>query len=97
MKKYFLLMMAAVASFPVLAEKVIRLDGISIRGNSEEPNVVYVTPWQPAPGTGRLFEPVSSYREHWFKPVSRESFKRETEYLNYFRQPGSASLANTEK
>ncbi|MBQ0726356.1 MAG: hypothetical protein KBT77_03290, partial [Thalassolituus oleivorans] len=50
---------------------VVRLQGISIKGNSENPNVLYVTAWQPPPGTGRLYEPVTSYSRHWFQPISR--------------------------
>lgn len=70
----------------VQASEVIRLEGISIQGNSEEPNVMYITPWQAAPGTGRMFAPVKSYREQWFVPVSRNSLRRETSYLNHFQQ-----------
>ena len=66
---------------------VIRLEGISIQGNSEEPNVLYITPWQAAPGTGRLFAPVKSYRRQWLKPISRNSLRREVGYLNHFQQP----------
>mgnify|MGYP000057388068 CR=1 FL=1 len=70
-------------------EEVIRLDGISIQGNSEEPNVLYVTPWEAAPGAGELFAPVKSYREHWLKPVSRKSMLREVKYLEHFQKIGS--------
>lgn len=68
------------------AAEVIRLDGISIQGNSEEPNVLYITPWQAAPGSGRLFSPVHSYRQQWLKPISRERMKREVKYLNHFKK-----------
>lgn len=71
------------------ASDVIRLEGISIQGNSEEPNVMYITPWQVAPGTGRLYTPVYSYREHWLKPISKDVIKRETKYLNHFNQKDS--------
>lgn len=70
-------------------EEVVRLDGISIQGNSEEPNVLYVTPWEAAPGAGELFTPVKSYREHWLKPVSRKSMLREVKYLEHFQKIGS--------
>jgi len=78
------------------ASEVIRLEGISIQGNSEEPNVMYITPWQAAPGTGRMFAPVKSFRDQWFVPVSRNSFRRETSYLNHFQQ-GSLSDADDNK
>jgi hypothetical protein len=70
---------------------VIRLDGISIQGNSEEPNVLFVTPWQPAPGAGQLFVPIKSYRQHWIKPISRKSLQREIKYLEHFQKKGSYS------
>jgi hypothetical protein len=59
---------------------VVRLQGISIKGNSENPNVLYVTAWQPPPGTGRLYEPVTSYSRHWFQSISRDSLGREMRY-----------------
>lgn len=73
------------------AGEVIRLDGISIQGNSEEPNVLYITPWQPAPGAGRLYAPVNSYREQWLKPISRQTMKREVKYLDYYQNLNTAS------
>jgi hypothetical protein len=66
---------------------VIKLEGISIQGNSEEPNVLYITPWQEAPGAEYLFSPVKSYRDQWLKPTSRKSMKREINYLNDFEIP----------
>lgn len=80
--------------FTSFAGDVIRLDGISIQGNSEEPNVLYITPWQEAPGTGRLFSPVNSYREQWLKPISRDVMKREVKYLNHFQTKNSFSPAD---
>ncbi|CCK76270.1 conserved hypothetical protein [Oleispira antarctica RB-8] len=84
--------------FTAFAGDVIRLDGISIQGNSEEPSVLYVTPWQPAPGAGRLFAPVNSYRKQWLKPISRQIMKREVKYLNYFQNEYNfSSLDNKNK
>lgn len=80
--------------FTVSAGEVIRLDGISIQGNSEEPNVLYITPWQPAPGTGRLFAPVNSYREQWLKPISRQVMQREIKYLNHFQAKNTFSATD---
>ena len=96
--KYVMLILALVFSALVTAaeSEVIRLEGISIQGNSEEPNVLYITPWQAAPGTGRLFTPVRSYRDQWFTPISRNSLRRETSYLNHFQQ-GALSDAEPNK
>ena len=87
MNKIGLLLLLMINS--VDASEVIRLDGISIQGNSEEPNVLYVTPWQAAPGAGGLFMPIKSYRKHWLKPISRQSMKREVKYLEHFQNNGS--------
>ncbi len=80
-------------TLPTQAGEVIRLDGISIQGSSEEPNVLYITPWQAAPGTGRLFTPVNSYREQWLKPVSRQVMLREVKYLNHYQKKNAFAPA----
>ncbi|MEK9765673.1 MAG: hypothetical protein VW274_04275, partial [Thalassolituus sp.] len=49
-------------------------------GNSENPNVLYVNAWQPPPGTGRLYEPVTSFNREWFRPLTRDSLQREIRY-----------------
>lgn len=83
--KWLLVVLCALPSL-VFAKEVIRLDGISIQGNNEDPNVLYITPWQAAPGSGRLFTPVNSYRDQWLKPISRQVMKREVKYLNHFQK-----------
>ncbi|MAQ99243.1 MAG: hypothetical protein CMI00_01765 [Oceanospirillaceae bacterium] len=79
-----LLCTAALLSVAVQAEEtggdVIRLDGVTIQGNSENPNVLFVNAWQPPPGTGRLYQGITSFNQHWLTPVSRESLARETHY-----------------
>ena len=73
-----------VFSASVLAEPdsdgVVRLEGISIEGNREEPHVLYIMPWQEPPGTGRLSLPINSYRDHWLQPMDRDSLDRERRY-----------------
>lgn len=85
--KYFLFGVFSLLSTMTYSADVIKLEGISIQGNSEEPNVLYITPWQEAPGAGYLFSPVKSYRDQWLKPTSRTSMKREINYLNDFEIP----------
>lgn len=89
----FLLLFSSVS----YSSEVIRLEGISIQGNSEEPNIMYVTPWQEAPGSGRLFTPVKSYREQWLKPISRDIMSREVKYLNHFKQKEVYAPADYDK
>lgn len=65
-------------------DNVVRLQGISIQGNSEEPHVIYITPWRPPPGTGRLYQPIFSYRDHWMQPVTRQSLGKEIRYAERY-------------
>ncbi|MAD43958.1 MAG: hypothetical protein CMI02_18620 [Oceanospirillaceae bacterium] len=65
-------------------EQVIRLEGISIQGNSEEPNVMYIMPWRAPPGTGRLYQPINSYRQQWLEPTDRARFNRELRYAERY-------------
>ena len=77
--KFPVLVLSCLLSIPALAQKenVVRLDGISIQGSNEEPDVIYITPWRQPPGTGRLFEPVKSYRDQWLQPIDAEKLQRE--------------------
>ncbi|MGK0474445.1 MAG: RIO-like serine/threonine protein kinase, partial [Oleispira sp.] len=33
--------------------------------------------------------PIKSYRQHWLKPISRTSMKREVKYLEHFQKNGT--------
>ncbi len=80
--KALLMSILAVSAAQAAAEEgdVIRLDGVTIQGNSENPNVLFVNAWQPPPGTGRLYQSITNFNQHWLTPVSRESLARETHY-----------------
>jgi len=81
MRVLLMFMLLITALFTMAAEDdVVRLQGMTIRGNSENPNVLYINAWQPPPGTGRLYEPVTSFNRHWFRPLTRDSLKREIRY-----------------
>lgn len=94
MKKIVLMLLLFSSSG--FGSEIIRLEGISIQGNSEEPNMLYVTPWQSAPGAGQLVTPIKKYRDHWLKPTSKSLMKRETTYLNHFKQKDIYSPAGYE-
>lgn len=85
--KYFMLLFFCFMTGAQAAD-LVRLEGISIQGNSEEPGVMYIMPWQAPPGTGRLYQPVRSYRDQWLTEISRDSFQREIRYAErYARKP----------
>lgn len=67
-----------------MADSVIRLQGIAIQGNSEEPHLMVVTSWQPASGTERFTLPIRGYRQQWLQPVDRQRLQREQHYSRYY-------------
>ena len=81
--------------FTATADSVIRLQGIAIQGNSEEPNMMIVTSWQPAYGTERFTLPIRGYRQQWLQPVDRQRLQRERHFSHYYavdyREPSQAA------
>ncbi len=80
MKAVIVILAMLINGYALAEDDVVRLQGMTIHGNSENPNVLYVNAWQPPPGTGRLYEPVTSFNRHWFTPLTRESLQREIRY-----------------
>ena len=68
-------------------DSIVRLEGISIQGNSEEPQVIYITPWQEPPGTGRLYEGATSFREQWMHTIDDERLKYDMVIHQQFLRP----------
>lgn len=81
--------------FPLLAagqqDNVVRLDGISIQGNSEEPKVVLITPWREPPGTGRLYDGATSFREQWLYSLDPQRLAHEVQLLEYYQRKTDSS------
>lgn len=98
MKLQFVFLMMYVLSgstMVIAAEDVVRLQGMTIKGNSENPNVLYINAWQPPPGTGRLYQPITSFNAHWFKPITRDSLLREIRYgKQYIEKEGHVTRLN---
>lgn len=66
------LLLIAMGVHSAPTSKVIKLEGISIQGNSEEPQVMYITPWQEPPGTGRLYQNATTFRKQWMHTIDAE-------------------------
>lgn len=69
------------------ASEVIKLEGISIQGHDEEPHVMYITPWQEPPGTGKLYREATSFREQWLHTLDDERLKYEMALPETFMRP----------
>lgn len=81
---------------PVQAQpdNVVRLDGMALQGRSEEPNVLYVTPWREPPGTGRLNEEAASFSEQWLHSLDADRLQYEQRLQpHYSRSPATGQAA----
>lgn len=81
---------------PMLAwaqpDNIIRLEGISIQGSSEDPQVMFIAPWKELPGTGRLYQDATSYRQQWLHSLDEQRLKYEIQLQQYYlrEQPSNA-------
>lgn len=83
--KLFLITLSGIlVSSPLLADQQLDLDGTSITGSKELPNILYIVPWE-KPVKGELNEPFSfDIDENLFMPLDRDSFLRQAEYYRKF-------------
>lgn len=56
---------------------VVRVEGLSIQGGTEEPHVMHVTPWREPPGTGRLYEDAASQRMLWVQSIDLQQLRQD--------------------
>lgn len=70
----------------VSAEDRIDMEGISIIGNKELPNILYIVPWQYAEHAEIADPPLSTLINEALKPVDRESLLRHQSYARLLRQ-----------
>lgn len=83
-----LLLIILLLPLAALAQKdnVVRLEGIQIQGNSEEPKVIFITPWREPPGTGRLYDGATQYQEQWLYSLDLERLNFETQMLDTYKK-----------
>lgn len=63
----------------------------TVKGNQEQPKVLYIVPWQP-PEAGQFdYQPLQSLVGEVFEPVDREEFVREIQYQALLEK-GNASV-----
>lgn len=52
----------------------------TVKGNQEQPKVLYVVPWQRDGKTTFVYEPSPTYLQEIFRSVDRDEFLRELEF-----------------
>lgn len=83
MKALFVILLLFISSIQATVAEpisVIRLQEISIQAgdkDNEQPQVMYITPWQEPPGTGRLYQEAASYRDQWLYTIDNERMQRD--------------------
>lgn len=81
------LLFLAAAFAQAAPDNVVRLEGISIQGNSEEPQVIYITPWQEPPGTKGLYQGPYSDKEQWLNTLDEKRLNYEMERASELLKP----------
>jgi len=66
-----------VTSSALAKDKVVRLEGIKIKGDNEAPQVMYVIPWLNPKGAERLYTPIRGSEVERLKPLDPYTFERE--------------------
>ena len=72
-----LLCIAAVAT---AQENVINMES-TVKGNQEQPTVLYIVPWKPPEGPAALYQSIDSQLQAVFSHVERTEFRRQLQYI----------------
>jgi hypothetical protein len=64
----------------------VRLEGIQIQGNSEEPKVIFITPWREPPGTGRLYDGATQFQDQWLYSLDKDRLDFEVKMLDTYKR-----------
>lgn len=67
----------------ILAQEAVMTLRSTVKGNQEQPKVLYIIPWQSAPKTVFDYKPDTRLLDSVFAPVERDEFLRE---INYRKQ-----------
>ena len=75
-----------VAGVLLAGEQKIELEGTSIRGDNEQPKVLYVVPWQDPEAHQRKLDQLPGLSGNLFRPLDRPEFRREIAYRQQMRR-----------
>lgn len=81
------LLLSLLISMPLKADETIRMEGMSVIGNKESPNLLYIVPWK-SPKMPDMEDPLISSRifGEALEPVEREVLIREKLYRDARRE-----------
>jgi hypothetical protein len=90
----FLFTLCIVLQSTLYAEEVIVIEGAEIRGNQEQPRILYIIPWQrPLLREGLTVNSTELPGSDLLKPIYRDEFVRQ---VTYFESLGSSGAGETD-
>ncbi|MCP3687176.1 MAG: hypothetical protein GY784_02075 [Gammaproteobacteria bacterium] len=69
-----------VMSTSLASQEILEMEGTSIIGNKELPNVLYIVPWKPAPKIDIPTPAIVSILDQPLKTIERNAFRRQVKY-----------------
>jgi hypothetical protein len=63
-----------------MAQQRLEMEGTSIIGNKELPNVLYIVPWKSTETVNLPSPPIESIMDQALKPLDRSAFRRQIRY-----------------
>ena len=63
-----------------MAQQRLEMEGTSIIGNKELPNVLYIVPWKSTETVNFPSPPIESIMDQALKPLERNAFRRQVRY-----------------
>jgi len=84
----FIVMWSLMSLHLVIAEESINMEAMSIIGNKELPNVLYILPWKQADLPEMVELPLSSLIDDALKPIDRQTILRRQYYKQVIKQQG---------
>lgn len=83
MKRAYLTLIASgllLLSEAIAAQQAVMTLRSTVKGNQEQPKVLYIIPWQSAPKTDFNYKPDARLLGSVFEPVDRDEFLRAINY-----------------
>ena len=89
MRSVIVIVFLLLCSISALSEEAVVVLRSTVKGNQEQPRVMYIVPWQ-RPGDSSLeYQPMDSLVNDLFTPVDRAEFTRELQYRDILTEPDS--------
>lgn len=81
----------------LVAEERIDMEALSIIGNKELPNILYILPWKHSDLPDMVELPLSGLINDALQPIDRETILRQQHYLKIIAQQNTAENVTEQK